>query len=345
MTAPHRLRWSTARDCPRKAVYEATAAPHRERTHREDRILWRGRGVGHEYVIAIAHESRRTVHVCTGPDFMLPYPDLRATSREAAGILAEMPVEWELGVGHADAYIVEAETILEVVSTLSPTDTLIHSKLVQGGAYAKWHGAKAVCVAIVNPSTLEDDRVVVVEGTDEWDGLMQDVDEIVRQLHEWKTAGDMPGRVCLQPGDAWGHFCTFAVHCFADEPAWSPETVADLDSPEALRLAIELGHVKTLRRELARQDANFEHEQKEIQRALADHVPEGKWTVAGGYEVKRSTRSGRQTFDYVRAGRDGRLPDSLLAEFTKTGGSFEVWDVKKVGEPQLAPDTDEEVPF
>lgn len=94
------LRWSSVRDCPRKAVYEAAGAPHRDRTLKEERQLARGRSVGRDYIVAVASESKRTVLVASGPDFMLPYPRLRAESEDTADILAELPVRWELGVGH-----------------------------------------------------------------------------------------------------------------------------------------------------------------------------------------------------------------------------------------------------
>lgn len=340
----HRLRWSSARDCRRKAIYEAQGAPHRERTHREERVLWRGRAVGHEFLLAVAHESRRTIWVCTGQDFTLPYPDVRASSQDYAGILAEMPVEWEFGIGHADAFIRDAETVVEVVSSLNPDGELIHSKLLQAGGYARQLDARAACVAIVNPSTLEDERVVVVRGTEKWDALMGEVDECVAELAAWERDGTMPSRVCLQPSDAWGHFCLFAQHCFEDAPAWSPAEVLDLESDDAQLLAITLAQIKTRRRALKSEDRMLDDEQRAIQAQLGAHVPEGKWR-AGGYEVRRSIRAGRRTFDFARADLDGRFPEGLVAEFTKYGDPFEVWDVEKTGDVVVTTATDEEVPF
>lgn len=334
------LRWSSARDCPRKAIYEATSAPHRERTHREDRILARGRAVGHEYIVAIANESRRTVWVSSGNDFMLPYPDLRATAEDHAGILAELPVAWELGVGHADGYIRDADTVLEVLSSQNASGDLIHSKLLQAAGYARALDAHAVCVAIVDPATLEDDRVIVTRESDKWADLMGEVDERIAQLLTWRESGEMPGRVCRKPQDAWGHFCLFAGHCFDDVPGWTPDFAGDLESDEAQTLAIELTQVKAQRREITANDKALEAEQKRIQEELARIVPEGAWQV-GGYAVNRSVRT-RRSFDLTRADLDGRFSDDLLAEFTTTS-SYDVWTVEKTGAVGVT--ADETAPF
>lgn len=339
----HRLRWSSARDCPRKAIYEATAAPHRERTHREERILWRGRAVGHEYLLAIATETRRRIHVCSGVDFTLPHPDVRAGSEEDADILAEVPVQWALGVGHADAFVLDPDTVIEVVSSQNPSGELIHSKLLQAAGYARSLDAEAVCVAIVDPATLEDDRVIVTRQNEKrWAELMGEVDARVEELVSWRDSGEMPRRVCRKPSESWGHFCLFAGHCFDDAPPWQPDFAGELQSDEAQRLAMELAHVKTRRREASAADRQLETEQKRLQQELERLVPAGAWQV-GGYLVKRQERRGRRSFDFARAELDGRFPDGLLEEFTKTGEPFEVWDVEKTGDAVAF--ADEEVPF
>lgn len=340
----HGLRWSSARDCPRKAVYEATGAPHRERTHREDRTLWRGRAVGHEYVIALAHEQRTRVHVCSGPDYVQPWPAIHAADRDAAGILAELPVEWELGVGHADAFVVESQVVLEVVSSQNATGELIHSKLLQAAGYCRALDAAAVCVVVVDPVTLADDRVIVTRDSSKWDRLMGEVDERVATLLEWRETGRIPDRVCRKPADAWSHFCLYGGHCFDDVPEWTPDFNGELWSDEAQMIAIALERVKTQRREISKTDSLLEDEQKALQAQLAAFVPEGAWQV-GGYLVKRQARTGRRSFDFARADLDGRFPDGLLAEFTKQSDGFEVWAVEKTGAVVTTDDEEGEVPF
>jgi hypothetical protein len=338
-TAKLMLRWSSVRDCPRKAIYEATNAPHRDRTLKEERQLARGRSVGHEYLVAIAHESKRLVHVATGPDFMLPYPHLRAETEDDAEILAELPVRWELGVGHADAYIRETDTVIEVLSSQSPTAEMIHSKLLQGAGYARALDATSVCLAIVDPATLDDDRVIVTQSSDRWAELMAEVDERIAQVLAWRDRDELPARVCSKPGDSFGHFCQYAGHCFE---GWEPKFAEELQSEEAQQLAIRLAHVKAKRRELSSSDKTLEAEQKLIQADLEGFVPGGEWQV-GGYLVKRSDRT-RSSFKLTLAEQDGRFPDDLLAQFT-TRTHFTVWDVEKTGPAVALPDTEEEVPF
>lgn len=338
MTTPS-LRWSSVRDCARKAVYEATGAPARDRTVAEERQLARGRSVGHDYVIAIANANGRKVHVASGPDYMLPYPEHRAANEDTADILAELPVQWELGTGHADAYVRDTDTVIEILSSQSATGDMIHSKLLQAGGYARCLDATSVAVAIVDPATLDDERVIVTAKSRRWAELMAEVDERIRLVLAWRDTGIIPARVCRKPGDAWGHFCLHAAHCFQD---WEAPPVEQLDTPEAVELAARLAHLKAQRRTVSAQDKLLEQRQKEIQTELAEHVDQGERRI-GNYVVKRSIRAGRRRFDFDRADLDSRIPDDVLAEFVKTGSSYSVWDVEQQG-PVEAPDFGE-APF
>jgi hypothetical protein len=333
------LRWSSVRDCPRKAVYEATKAPARERTIKEDRQLARGRSVGHDYLIAIAAgDTGRTIHVCSGPDFTLPYPHLRAADEDTADILAEVQVRWELGVGHVDAYLRETDTVLEVLSSQHASAEMIHSKLVQACGYALGLDADNIALAIVDPATLEDERVIVARSSKLWDDLAGEVRERVNIVKGWGETGQLPGRVCRKPGDAWGHFCLYAAHCFE---GWEPEPLPEIDNGEALQLAVQLAHVKDKRRELARSDKTFEKEQKQIQQELDPLVPAGEHVV-GNYVVKRSDRT-KRTFKLPLAEQDSRIPGELLDEFTSVT-EFSVWDVTQTG-PTVAVEDDSDAPF
>jgi hypothetical protein len=332
------LRWSSVRSCARKAIYEATAAPARERTLREDRQLYRGRSVGHDWIVAVATEKMWKVWVDSGPSHWLP-PDLSASSEDEADVVAELRVQWEMGVGHADLYIRETDTVVEVLSSQNPTGDMVHSKLVQARGYARALDASNIALIVVDPSTLEEERVIVTSRSAQWDALAAECDERVTQVLGWRDSGQLPGRVCGKPGDAWGHFCTFAEHCF---DGYVPATAEAIDSEDAQLLAIRLANVKAKRREIGATDRTLEEEQKEIQAKLDPLVPAGEWQV-GGYRVKRSDRT-RKSFKLPLAEKDSRLPDELLAEFTSMS-EFTVWDVEQTGpavvyEDDAAPWTD-----
>lgn len=333
------LRWSSVRDCPRKAVFEATGAPKRERTLKEERQLYRGKTVGQAFVIALAHENRWKVYVASGPDYMLPYPELRAATEEEADVIAEMKVGWELGTGHPDLYVKATDTILEVLSSRHASTEMIHSKLLQARGYARALDAESIALAIVDPATLEEDRIIVTVSSPQWDDLTAECEERIAEVIGWREGGELPGRVCSKPGEAWGHFCLHAEHCF---DGFQPDVAGDVESEEAQQLAIRLAHVKAKRREISSSDKVLEAEQKTIQAELGELVPAGEWQV-GGYLVKRSDRS-RSSFKLALAQQDSRIPGELLDEFTSTS-TYQVWDVEKTGPAVVLPDGAEDVPF
>lgn len=330
------MRWSSVRDCPRKAIFEATDAPARERTLREDRQLYRGRSVGHDWVVAVATEKMWKVWVDSGPTYWLP-PDLAAATEDEADAIAELRVQWEMGVGHADLYIRETDTVIEVLSSHDPTGDQIRSKLLQARGYARAIDASNIALIIVDPATLDEQRVIVTDKSPQWDDLAHECDERIAQVTGWRDNGTLPDRVCAKPGEAWGHFCMYAAHCFDD---WTPPDAETIESEDAQQLAIRLAHVKAKRREITSSDKLLEAEQKEIQGELVDLVPAGEWQV-GGYLVKRSDRT-RQSFKLTSAQEDSRFPTLLLDEFTSVS-QYTVWDVEKNG-PALVT-ADEEAPF
>jgi hypothetical protein len=338
VTSPQ-LRWSSVRDCARKAVFEAVGAPHRDRTLKEERQLFRGKTVGQAFVIALAHENRWKVFVDSGPDYMLPYPELHADSRDDADVIAELKVQWELGVGHADLYVKQTDTILEVLSSQSASVEMIHSKVLQAYGYARAIDAQSIALAVVDPATLEEDRVIVTASSPQWTDLAVECDERVAQVIAWRDRGETPARVCGRPSESWGHFCQYAAHCFE---GWQADTAEQIESEEAQQLAIRLAHIKAKRREITSSDKLLETEQKTIQEQLADLVPAGEWQV-GGYLVKRSDRT-RQNFKLSVAAEDSRLPREILDEFT-TISHYTVWDVEKTGPALVLPDEAEAVPF
>jgi hypothetical protein len=327
------LRWSSVRSCPRKAVYEAIDAPARERTLKEDRQLFRGRSVGHDWVVSVASEKMWKVWIDSGSTHWLP-PHLAAVSEDEADVVAELRVQWDFGTGHCDLYIRETDTVVEVLSSQNPSGDMIHSKLIQARGYARALDADNLALIVVDPATLDEERVIVTSGTARWDDLARECDERVAQLVAWRDEGTLPARVCGKPGEAWGHFCQYAEHCFAD---WQPPLLDVLDSEEAQTLAIRLSHVKAKRREIYVTDRTLEAEQKEIQEELAAEIPVPGEFQVGGFKVKRSDRAGRRSFAFDRAENDSRIAE-LLNEFVKPGNPYTVWDVEQTGPVLVLPD-------
>lgn len=341
-TATPSLRWSSVRDCPRKAVFEATDAPARERTLSEERQMFRGKSVGHDFVVSLASANRWKVYVDSGPTYWLP-PELRAEGSGEwleADAVAELKVAWELGTGHADLYVRETDTIVEVLSSQKATPGQIHSKLLQARGYARAVDAHSIALAVVDPATLEEDRVVVTNSSPQWETLSQEVDERIGEVLRWRDSGELPGRVCEKPGDAWGHFCVYAATCFE---GWTPDPLATLDDPDVHTLAVRLAHVKAKRKEIGSTDKVLEAEQKEIQEGLAVSVEPGTYQV-GRVKLTRSPRS-KKTFKLDLAREDSRLPADLLEEFT-TRSEFDVWGAELLAESNADFDVDYgEVPF
>jgi hypothetical protein len=331
------LRWSSVRNCPRLAVYEATDAPARERTLKEDRQLFRGRSVGHDWVVSVASEKMWKVWVDSGSTHWLP-PHLAAVSEDEADVIAECRVQWEMGTGHADLYIRETDTVVEVLSSQNPTGDMIHSKLIQARGYARALDADNLALIVVDPATLDEERVIVTFGTARWDDLERECDERVAQLLEWRDEGTLPARVCGKPGEAWGHFCQYAEHCF---DGYTPPALDTITDERTHELVARDFHARQKEREIKATLKLIETERKEIEAELAEQVEPGKWQV-GNYQVNRSPRT-RKTFKLPLAEQDSRIPQPLLDEFTSVS-SYEVWTVERAGVTGEV-DYGEEAPF
>lgn len=307
------LRWSSVRDCGRKAVYEATGAPARERYSREERILFRGKTIGRDYA------------------------DMLAASHGAAEIERERKVIWPLGVGHIDVYVKQTQTVIEVLSSAHASESMIRSKLVQAVGYAL-HDPEAtnVCLVILNPSDYSEERVIVTPTSPQWESLVAEVNDRVAQVLAWRDGGDIPERVCNKPGDAHGHFCLYASHCFE---GFVPDPLAHLDDSETHQLVARLYHAKQKEREVKQTLGIVETERKEIEQQLDDVVEAGKFQV-GQFQIVKSPRT-RESFKLKLAQNDSRIPPMLLEEFTNVS-TFTVWTVDRNGEGSV---DDGPVPF
>lgn len=345
------LRWSSARDCPRKAVYEATGAPARERTDDEQRWLARGRSIGRDYIVWLASKNHGKVFVASGDDWWVP-PRLRAGTPDEAAILSEVPVRWPLGIGHMDGFLKETGTALEFLSSAHADDTRIRSKMVQLAGYARFYEPTLnACLVVVDPTSMKEERFPIAFDTDAFRDLFEECEQRIAQVLEWRDTGRMPDRVCRKPSESYGHFCLHASHCFDDDPVWEePQPVAVCDDPQVVMRASALHAAKTEERAAKSALADAEGKRKQLEGELVGVIP-GAEALTGGIRVGpfKLTRTHVQrspSLDLKKARLAGVLNEEALAEFFKPGAEYWTTTIERV-ELDAPPDYDfgEEAPW
>lgn len=300
------LRWSSARDCGRKAIYEATGAPARERTDKEDRILFRGKRLGRDYA------------------------DLLAMKHGEDGIERERKIVWELGIGHADVWIRETRTLVEVLSSAHASEEMRHSKLLQLVGYLE-HDPEADngVLVVLNPSDYTEDRTVVSTRSAAYQALVEEMRDRIAQLQAWDANGAMPERVCSKPADARSHFCLHAEHCFE---GWERPALERVAADETLvQAAIDFHAAKTARADLARQDRVFEQQQKDAQAILEGaELPPKVAVQVGPMKVTRTSVHRRGVFDWQKAELAGVFEAGLYGDFFKPGAAYSTFKTERV---------------
>lgn len=269
------LRWSSVRNCARKAVYEATGAPARERSRQEEGYLWRGRQLGRDFVIVLASEEKRKgkpwrIFVASGdPD---EWPAAWTTrNRDEAAFIAEEAVEWELGVMHPDVIVVETSTVVEVLSSAHASDEMVKSKMLQLVGQIEHTGAKGGAVVVVNPSNpLEYEIFPIARSSDTYGELVDEMRKRIAAVQHWSETGEIPDRVCSKPSEARGHFCQHAEHCFTGWTPPDPDEV--LTSEEAIAAATATYLAKKDERELKVSYDAAVSTRKELEARLSDVV-------------------------------------------------------------------------
>lgn len=309
------LRLSTVRDCPLRAVFEATGADAREPSERERRIMFSGRVIGSTFLDMLEAGG-------TGP------------------IEREVKIPWAHGIGHADGWVPETRTLLEVLSSSSATDAAIDSKLVQLCLYME-HKQECTngALLIVDPRDYSDERVILTKGSPEYDKLLTVAVERLDAIDAWVATGDMP--VCAGQANSW--FCRFD-QCPCKQPKEAPE---EIDLPEARETVLAFAQAKDAEKQ-AQAALDLAKERRMNVQAVLEGLGLPVGTVKiGSYELQRIHYAGRRTFNLWLAEKDSRIPDELLADFVKQGEPYEVFKVKKVDlEPSLTGDDfGKEVPF
>lgn len=304
-TAKPRLRWSSARVCARRAVYEGTAAPARERTDREARILFRGTRIGQDYADWLERQHPGKVH-------------------------REVEVEWGWGTGHIDIQLdgPEGPVAIEVLSSKWATDHTIRAKLRQLVGYMEIsvRGYVQGVLVILDPGDFSEDRIIVNPSSDLYAALAAEAGQVLAAIKRWDDTGELPARVCAKPDQGEAYMCVHAGHCF---DGWEPEPAATIDRPEVVSWAGRWAAAKQLEREAAAVVKRLEDERKAIE-AEADEldIPVGE-SHAGPWAIKRTHVARRPTLDTRKVEAAGiPIPDHCW----KPGATYTRWTVERADE-------------
>ncbi len=300
------LRWSSARDCARKAVYEATGAPARERYDSEERILFRGKRLGRDY------------------------GDLLALKYGEDALERERKIVWPLGVGHADIYLRETKTIIEVLSSAHASDAMRLSKLLQLVGYLE-HDPEADngVLVVLNPSDYSEDRTVVSQRSDAYKALVEEMRDRIAALQEWDATGDLPARVCAKPADARSHFCLHADHCFE---GWErPQLEQVTASAELVEAVAEFAEASAGQQAADREARGFAARKREAQAVIeAAELPAGMALQVGPFKLTRTSVQRKPTFEWEKAELAGVFEPGLYGDYFKPGASYSTFKTERV---------------
>jgi hypothetical protein len=312
------LRWSSVRACSRKAVYEHLGAPARERTDREERVLYRGKSIGRDYASFLAARY--------GAD----------------AIEVERKVQWALGLGHIDIYVKETRTAIEVLSSAHATDAMVQSKLLQLTGYME-HDPEVDngALVVLNPSDFHEDRFLVNKDSDAYAELVAEMNDRVAQVLAWNETGELPARVCSKPSDAWGQFCLHADHCFE---GWQPAETDVIADPLVRELAIELYLAKRAETEAKKLVSEAEEKRKAVQEQLAEHLEPGEYEV-GSLTVKRRVTNRQPSLDSKKARLAIPGWDALVEPYLTPGATYSTWVIDRNGDAPLTVDFGDEAPW
>jgi len=341
------FRWSSVRECPRKAIYEATGAPHRERTLQEERWLYRGKAIGREFAVFLAAQERakgkRPWRIFVASGVVGEWPRRYLTSdRSKEAFIVEEAVPWPLGVLHPDIRVVETNTIVEVLSSAHASDVYIRSKMLQLVGQIEYVGADGGAVVVVDPSSMADEIFPIAKSSSTYQELVEEMRARVAAVQSWAETGAIPSRVCQKPGDARSHFCLHGEHCFQ---GWKPpDPDAVLTSPDAIAAAGELYRAKQAERaaketyDAAVAGRKTAEQRLEPSLELAQLGGAAKKIRVGSVEVNRIEVADRETFALKKARDAGAWTDAhdeLFGQFLTMSGGHVRYQVDRVGDQPL----------
>lgn len=340
------LRWSSVRDCPRKAIYEATAAPHRERTLQEERWLYRGKAVGREFAVFLSAQERAKgkpwrIYVASGVKGEWPRRYV-THDRSKAGFIVEEAVSWPLGILHPDIRVVETNTIVEVLSSAHASDAYVASKMLQLVGQIEYTGAAGGAVVVVDPASMADEIFPIARSSATYSALVDEMRARVADVQSWADTGAIPPRVCEKPGDARSHFCLHGEHCFQGWEPPGPDLVLTTD--EAVAAASDLYRAKQVERrekeayDLAVADRKAAEQRLAPTLELAQLGGAAKKIQIGSVEVNRIEVADRESFSLKKARDAGAwtsLHDEIFGQFLTLGGGHVRYQVDRVGDQPI----------
>lgn len=309
--APTALRASELARCPRMAAGRGIGWQSDEPDEQTRRYFMRG----HLYSEYVARQLR--------------------AKHGATNVLTEVEIDWPLGTGHGDIFIVPEKLLVEVKSTVTPTTSspMFEMAVEQLKIYLRFFtDAEQGALYLINPSDLSREDVFTVKLTDE---DVERIDEAVARVavaigNEGREG--LPERICEKPAQARGRLCPFAGPCFE---GWKEPEIDEITSPDALNAAFELAAIKAEERIHRQALATLEPERKALQDKLGEFVPDGD-SVVGGFAVKRIHKTRGPSFS-EKAAKAAGFPVEALAEFMVGGSEWDEYRIRRAAE---AGDTD-----
>lgn len=217
--------------------------------------------------------------------------------------------------GRIDGFLEDDGIVIEVVSTVSPSQEMVGHKVAQNIVYQVLEPeARGGLVDVIDPSRLVPVQSIPVHVTDE---ARDDVHHKIAMVeHALLTEGrDMPERACAKPGEARGRLCPFAATCFAGVEAPRREWTDPDDAMAFQRVRAAKQELDAAKAVAAEKDAAY--------KTLLDglELDEGR-NVAGNVEINRTRVKARETFQWALAKRAGAITsqvEEVLRPFVKVG--------------------------
>lgn len=265
----------------------------------------------------------------------------------ADAIEHERAVPWPTGEGklpigelHEDIFIAADKLVVEVKSSEN-IDGIFDSALLQVKGQVHFDpDAETGALAFVDRDYQITDMFPVVLTDDDRDQIEAIAANVV---HAGKT-GELPARVCANPGEGQQHMCPFISQCFE---GW--ERPADEERTDIEPLAVEAYLAKRDLDAAKAQIKPLEERWDAAKEALEEaDLPAGVLVAAGGVSVKRTAVSSSETFSLSKARKLGLFTEVDAERFSSVisqRAGHNRFALERVGDEPLELDYGDDVPF